>query len=397
MPLWERKRTRLLNGICVMGTAAYTGFCLSYTTPNYRVVFWESFQAAIFYLVPILLNYYKRNILAAHLFCIYTLLCFAYFAISHGPVDGAEYFLLTSGMAAMLFFRNIRTVVIYFLLNLIVFWICKYSFTVMKPFVRLPNGENTYIPNLTLLFVISFLIVYYFKTENIHQETLLQKESDKLLEEKKKSDGLLLNILPYETAEELKQNGTAKARKFDKVTVLFTDFENFTGLAATIPPEQLVALVNSYFSAFDAIVSKYKIEKIKTIGDSYMCAGGLPEANETNPIDVVHAALEIQQYMQRQMQERAALQQPYFELRLGIHTGPIVAGIVGTKKFAYDIWGDTVNLASRMESYGHVGKINISKATYLLVNDHFVCTYRGKVAVKNKGEIDMYFVEKERV
>jgi class 3 adenylate cyclase len=395
MPLWERKRTRLLNGVCTMGVIAQAGFVLSYTAPEYRVVFWESLQAAVFYMIPIVLNYFRKHNLACHIFCIYNLLCFTYFAISHGQVDGAEYFLLPSGMSAMLFFRNIRVIISYFLANLAFFWLCKYSFTVMKPFIVLPNNENTYVPNLTILFLITFLIVHYFRTENLRQEQLLEMKNLKLSEEKQKSDRLLLNILPYETAEELKETGFAKARAFKMVTVLFTDFVNFTGIASGLSPEQVVALIHEYFSDFDTIVSKYRIEKIKTIGDSYMCAGGLPEENTSNPADVVRAALEIRQYMERLKQEKINRNEPYFELRIGVHTGPVVAGIVGTKKFAYDIWGDTVNMASRMESAGQADKINISEATYLYVKDQFRCTPRGKVAIKNKEAVEMFFVEEE--
>ena len=198
---WERKRTRLLNGICIMAVLAYAGFLVVYNSPEERTIFWESFQAAIAYLVPIILNYYHRRNLACHFFCIYNLLCYSFFAISHGNVDAAEYFLLTSGVAAMLFFKSFRVIITYFILNMVFFWICKYSFTVMKPFLFMPPGENAYVPNHILLFVFSFLIVHYFRTENARQEGLLEVKNMNLSEEKQKSDKLLLNILPYETAE----------------------------------------------------------------------------------------------------------------------------------------------------------------------------------------------------
>lgn len=218
-------------------------------------------------------------------------------------------------------------------------------------------------------------------------------QRNRISKEKKRSDELLLNILPEETAEELKTTGTAKTKSFDSVSVLFTDFKNFTLASEKLSPDELVQEINSCFSEFDKIVTKYGIEKIKTIGDAYMCAGGLPVANSTHAEDVVKAGLEMQQFIARNKEERIAKGQPYFELRLGIHTGPVVAGVVGTKKFAYDIWGDTVNTASRMESSGEVGKVNISGATYELVKNKFKCIHRGKVQAKNKGEIDMYFVE----
>ncbi len=211
--------------------------------------------------------------------------------------------------------------------------------------------------------------------------------------ERQRSEELLLNILPVATAEELKQHGKAKAKRFDSVTVLFTDFKSFTKITEQMPPEELVAKLDECFRAFDDIVSRCGIEKIKTIGDSYMCAGGLPTPNETHPENVVKAALEMQVFMDSFGKRQQAQGLPGFETRIGIHTGPVVAGIVGSKKFAYDIWGDTVNMAARMEESGETGKVNISQSTFKLVKKIFRCTHRGKILAKNKGEVDMYFVE----
>ncbi len=210
--------------------------------------------------------------------------------------------------------------------------------------------------------------------------------------EKKRSDELLLNILPAEVAEELKMKGEAEAKLIEEVTVLFTDFKGFTALSETLSPKELVSDLNDCFSAFDHIMDKHGIEKIKTIGDAYMAAGGLPMPNQTHAEDVVKAALEICQFVEEVKDRKIAQKLPYFEIRIGVHTGPVVAGIVGVKKFAYDIWGDTVNTASRMESSGEVGKVNISQSTYNLIRDKFMCIHRGKVSAKGKGEIDMYFV-----
>lgn len=222
---------------------------------------------------------------------------------------------------------------------------------------------------------------------------VVYRQRNKISKEKKRSDELLLNILPAEVAEELKETGTAKANHFDEVTVMFTDFKGFTKISEKLSPIELVSEIHTCFKAFDDIIGKHHIEKIKTMGDSYMCAGGLPVANKTHAADVVKAALEIQQFMHQHLQERITENKEVFEMRIGIHTGPVVAGIVGVKKFAYDIWGDTVNIASRMESSGEAGKVNISGSTYELVKDILSCAHRGKIRAKNKGEIDMYFVE----
>ena len=219
------------------------------------------------------------------------------------------------------------------------------------------------------------------------------KQRNKIGKEKKRSEKLLLNILPAETAEELKATGTAKTKRLDLVSVLFTDFKNFTQASEILTPEELVAEINFCYSEFDRIVARHGIEKIKTIGDSYMCAGGLPVSNNTHPFDVVSAGLEMVKFIETNKQERIESGLPYFELRLGIHSGPVVAGIVGINKFAYDIWGDTVNTASRMESSGEIGRVNISGTTYELVKENFNCVYRGKIEAKNKGVIDMYFAD----
>jgi adenylate cyclase len=209
---------------------------------------------------------------------------------------------------------------------------------------------------------------------------------------KRKSDALLLNILPKATAMELKAKGAADARLFNEVTVLFTDFKGFTQMSETLSPKNLVSDLHECFSAFDRICEKHGIEKIKTIGDAYMAAGGLPTPNTTHAVDVVRAALEMRDFVDEGKARKIADGRPYFEIRIGIHTGPVVAGIVGIKKFQYDIWGDTVNTTSRMESSGEVGMVNISEATYEKVKDEFNCEHRGEVEAKGKGKLSMYFV-----
>ncbi|MEM7182132.1 MAG: adenylate/guanylate cyclase domain-containing protein [Spirochaetota bacterium] len=212
--------------------------------------------------------------------------------------------------------------------------------------------------------------------------------------EHQKSENLLLNILPRDVAKELKEKGYSEPILFDNVSVLFTDFKGFTQIAERLTPQELVRELDACFVQFDKISERYNLEKLKTIGDSYMCAGGIPKKNTTHSIDAVLAALEMQNFMNliKSLKEKKGLE--YWEIRLGIHSGPLVAGVIGEKKFAYDVWGDTVNTASRMESSGTSGMINISGATYELVKDYFECEYRGKVNAKNKGEVDMYYVHK---
>ena len=223
------------------------------------------------------------------------------------------------------------------------------------------------------------------------------KKSKGIIEkEKERSETLLLNILPEEIAEELKEKGSADARNFQTVSVLFTDFKGFTQVSEKLSAKDLIAEINQCFQAFDHICAKYNIEKIKTIGDAYMAAGGLPVPEKESVKNTILGALEMQTFISKRIVEKKANNDQYFEMRLGIHTGPIVAGIVGVKKFQYDIWGDTVNTAARMESSGEVGKVNISEDTYdLIKNDKdFIFEHRGKVKAKGKGDIHMYFVRK---
>jgi adenylate cyclase len=210
--------------------------------------------------------------------------------------------------------------------------------------------------------------------------------------ERQKSDALLLNILPASTAAELKQYGRAQARHYESVTVLFTDFVGFTQLAATLGAEELVNELDACFRAFDAIIGRYGLEKIKTIGDAYLCAGGLPEEKSDHAEAVIRAALEMQTWIGARYDAKQAVGQPAFQMRAGIHTGPVVAGVVGDRKFAYDIWGDTVNTAQRVESAGAPGRINISADTYAIIKDIFPCEARGEIAAKGKGNLAMYFI-----
>jgi class 3 adenylate cyclase len=210
--------------------------------------------------------------------------------------------------------------------------------------------------------------------------------------EREKSDKLLRNILPDTIADELKNTGRVAPRFYEEATVLFTDFLGFTQIAEKMSPAELIRELDNCFSYFDQVAKRYRLEKLKTIGDAYMCAGGIPTANKTHALDCVLAALEIRAFMQQMQEIKAGLGLPYWQLRIGIHTGPVVAGVIGESKFAYDVWGDTVNTASRMEGVGVAGEINISVHTYEQVKYFFDCGFRGRLAVKGKDAMEMYFV-----
>lgn len=228
---------------------------------------------------------------------------------------------------------------------------------------------------------------------NRELEQLVEERTAELREEKDKSEELLLNILPRETAQELIERGEATPRHYDQATILFTDFQAFTKSASDITPQELVSTLNECFTAFDEIIGRHNLEKIKTIGDAYMCAGGIPTENTTNALDAVAAAIEIRDWVKQWNDNRQAQGKDTWEARLGLHTGELIAGVIGKKKFAYDVWGDAVNLAARMETNGQAGQVNISQATYNLVKDSFNCLPRGPVEVKGKGLMDMWFVQ----
>lgn len=236
------------------------------------------------------------------------------------------------------------------------------------------------------------ILVVFISAIGLYKRYKFVKATNFIIEqEKKRSENLLHNILPEETAVELKEKGKVEAKKFESVTVLFTDFKGFTYFAKDLSPEELVNSVDYYFSRFDEIMEKYGIEKIKTIGDAYMCAGGLPFPTSDHPFKVIMAAFEIAQFIE-DTKRNAGKNVTTFDIRIGVNTGPIVAGVVGIHKFAYDIWGDTVNVASRMETLSDPGRINISENTYDIVKEVFDCKYRGEIEVKNRGMMKMYFV-----
>lgn len=244
-----------------------------------------------------------------------------------------------------------------------------------------------------VVFAIMRYRIYLAREREKALEQLVRERTRELELEKHKSEELLLNILPAETAEELKKFGAAKAKRHELVTVMFSDFKGFSRISEQMDPEDLVAEIDHCFRAFDEIMEKFGLEKIKTVGDAYLCVGGIRDDDGDEATRVTLAAIEIQKFMAGLKVQRQAEEKPFFEARIGIHTGAVVAGIVGIKKFAYDIWGDTVNLAARMETSGEAGKVNISEATYHLIKALFRCTYHGQYTETDGENINMYYVE----
>jgi class 3 adenylate cyclase len=218
-------------------------------------------------------------------------------------------------------------------------------------------------------------------------ETEVQLRTIELAEEKEKGESLLRNILPGDIADQLIRNGKVEPRKYDEVSILFTDFENFTDMASSMSAERLVSELNEIFEVFDRMLEANNVEKIKTIGDSYMAVAGVPHEDVSHAVNVVHAALELLEYIEERNRDSSFK----WRMRVGVHSGESIAGVVGKKKFTFDIWGDSVIIASRMEATGEPGRVNVSAVTRDLIKDHFNCDYRGKVSTPGKGKLDMYF------
>ena len=300
-------------------------------------------------------------------------------AATHG---GAHYYLIPALLIAVILSDRARTtllaVALFVLATAALLFIEQFRPAWVKPFAD-PRERVADVAG-NLLFVQLFtgaLVLVLSRTLN---------------QERRKSDRLLLNVLPETVARELKETDRVTPLDYEDASVLFTDFVGFTEIAERMTPQELVGELDGCFRRFDRVATRHGLEKITTIGDAYMAAGGVPVPNRTHAVDCVLAALVIRREMAELMARNAAAGRPRWQLRIGINTGGMVAGVVGSEKFAYDVWGDTVNTASRLESSGEAGEVNISRATYERVHEFFVCEYRGRVAAKGKGEIEMYFV-----
>jgi putative nucleotidyltransferase with HDIG domain len=266
----------------------------------------------------------------------------------------------------------------------------RFEFSIRPPLYLAWWAFVFYVAFLTgLIYMLNKRREYRHAKEKYELESIIASRTEELLNQKEQTERLVNRILPKRTVEEIRTKGKASSRRYEMATVLFADIQGFTKIAEETRPEILIKQLDIIFKSFDDIIEKYDIEKIKTIGDAYMCAGGIPTANSTNPIEVVLAALEMQTIVSQINKEEAV----DFKVRIGVHTGPLVAGVVGTQRIAYDIWGDTVNIASRMETHGEASQVNISATTYSHVKEFFHCMYRGKNPVKYKGDLDMYYIK----
>lgn len=302
---------------------------------------------------------------------------------SHG---GAHYYFISALVAAIILSGKIRRTIFAILL------FAGATFGLLLLEHRYPQLITAYTSERERFIDISGNLLF----AQIFTGVLVQVLAQNLNQERRKSDLLLRNVLPETIAQELKRTERVQPVHYANASVLFTDFVGFTQIAERFTPQQLIEELDSCFGLFDQIAKRHNLEKIKTIGDAYMAVGGVPHANGTHAVDCVLAALEIAHLLSERREKERLQNRPYWEIRVGIHSGDLIAGVVGREKFSYDVWGDTVNTASRLESSGSAGRINISGATYNLVQDFFDCEFRGKIAAKHKGEIDMFFVNRIR-
>ncbi|MFL6274405.1 MAG: adenylate/guanylate cyclase domain-containing protein [Blastocatellia bacterium] len=373
----------LLNGITNIGGALFV-----VDRRNYTFLLLLTLGTGLLFLVFYYFSRFRHHYRA--LYWPFVLLIAAFLSLNvmrnAGSMGGAHYYLIPALVIAVVLSRRRLTTG----LAMLLFTLVTAGLLLIEQ--RYPEWIAVQAsPNERLVDVlVSLLFVQVFTG------VLVMILAKNLNQERKKTDTLLLNILPESVARELQQNNRVQPLDYECASVLFTDFVGFTQIAESLTPHELIEELDTCFRQFDEIARRNQLEKIKTIGDAYMAVGGIPQANSTHAVDCVLAALEITRFMAKLRETRMATDRPYWQLRLGIHSGRLVAGVVGQQKFAYDVWGDTVNTASRLESSGVAGRVNISRATYERVKDFFDCEYRGAVAAKHKGEIEMYFVNRIR-
>lgn len=382
--LWSLEH-RLFNSFALLNGISNTLGSLN-PSSNYAWLFALNLGTGLLFLTFYALSRFKSYYRSLYWPFVFTMQIFLFFNIvgNAGSQGGAHYYYIPMVLISTILSRNTLTTIVAAMLG-VAFTVGVFAVEMYKPdwiikFARSEDRLNDVVGQFLFVQVLCAATVIILKNH--------------FNEERNKSEKLLRNILPDHVADELKKYNRVTPTHFTSATVLFTDMVGFTKIAERLSPDELIRELDACFAAFDEIIRKFDMEKIKTIGDAYMAAGGIPDANHTHALDSVLAALQMQHFMLHMKKEKEAKNLPFWQIRLGIHTGPLVAGVIGTEKFSYDVWGDTVNTASRMESSGSPELVNISKATYELVQDFFICEYRGKLVAKNKGEIDMYFVKR---
>ncbi len=389
----ERRKRRMTIELSLWIVIGGTMYSMVYVYLGYPASITVSVISIVATILNILVFYFFKNY---KLFKITQLVILVFFGfldhvILGGFVDGSGVGLcaILAAMGALIF-TDVRTARFFFLLFVIgVIGVGIWEFTIIDQPFRMPRKLSLTFFILNFIFIGA--IVYFIVESAFIKSNAFQEQLEK---EKAKTESLLLNILPSEIAIELKNSGWTKARGYASATVVFSDIIGFSSTARYLTPGKLVEELGLYFGAFDDIMEKYGLEKIKTIGDAYMFVGGIPTESNTHAHDAVRAALEMQKEVER-IKSSGQISFP-FTLRVGIHSGPIVAGVVGKKKFVYDVWGETVNIAARMEQKGEAGRVNISESTYYLVQNEFACIPRGKISAKNVGDMDMYFAEEKK-
>jgi class 3 adenylate cyclase len=387
-------RIRLLNVLnfsCLLISLIY-----AFINSNLHAV------AALINILTILVNisiwgmlFAKKYIAAFFIFLMLSTGIGLSFVILFGKYIAADLLFCTGIAYSIAMFENRFRIAFGAAINLACYLVAIYYYENFNPvFVEFNmDTQLFYYPNAVVFLITLFVLVYLLKNENQRYEKVLRDRNNLLDQLNHKNEVLLENILPASVAKELKEKGEVKPKIYKNTTVMFTDFYQFTAKAERMSAIELVKDLDSYFKQFDRIIARYGIEKLKTIGDAYMCVTGVPVERTTHALDMVKAAFEIRDELKEINKERKEQGKEAWDIRIGINSGNIVAGIIGETKFAFDIWGDAVNIASRMEMHGEPGKVNISSSTYLLVKDQVHCVHRGKVEAKGKGEIDMYFAE----
>lgn len=375
---------RLFNSLTLLNGLMNFGNALSLDFQEYKKIILLNAGIGIFFLLLYIISRAKHQYRRLYWPFMLSMLVFLMVntILNAGSLGGTQYYFITAVVIGVVLAQKNSQVILctsLFIIGVLILYYLESYTPYIVPYKNSSDRIQDIFGNFIFVQLLTAVIVLVM--------------SRTLNKERGKSDKLLLNILPVSIANELKVEEKVKPLHYKQATVLFTDFVGFTQIAEKLTPDELVLELDQCFRAFDEIMQRYSMEKIKTIGDAYMAAGGIPQENTSNPVDAVLSALEIANFMEELRKQKSQQGKDFWELRIGLHTGPLVAGVIGKRKFAYDIWGDTVNLASRMESSGEKNSVNISSYTYELVKDFFECESRGQIKAKNKGLVEMYFVK----